>query len=578
VIFAVSSSTIYLALIAGLAALVVYLIWDRVRKKASSETPSIEENASSGDELLHLREQLSSFDQAMAQCPSAIIIADLDGKIQYVNAQFSKISGYSMEDVVGRNPRMLKSGNMDPDIYTDLWETISSGEVWRGDLESRRKNGQLFWEHVSISPIKNSKNEVLRYFAVKEDITEAKVQGDEAKRARIEADAAEAADQAKAVFLKVIGQEMKNPLNRVLGFTNLLSQNNLTNEQLKHLNQVGAAGLELLALIDRILDFTKAETGTMELESLPFKPAEVFEHVLSNYEQKAAERNIVLRRQIPESIPDYVIGDEKRFREVLEHLLDNAVKFTFEGSITFQLSASYNEATKSWEFSGKVIDTGRGIASGKLDKLFKPFTQLEPGYGDGAGLGLALCQRLCQLQGGTLSAESELGTGSTFSFELKLKPMDVDRAAVQLAQGPDGKQFARAYPINILIAEDNRINRRLLETLMERLGYDASFAMDGLAVMSAVRKRSFELILMDLQMPNLSGIEASRKIRAGEGGEAIKKCRIVAITAFTSDENLEASREAGMDAFLAKPFDIGKIKMEIIHAYDRKKAEKKRVS
>jgi CheY-like chemotaxis protein len=207
-------------------------------------------------------------------------------------------------------------------------------------------------------------------------------------------------------------------------------------------------------------------------------------------------------------------------------------------------------------------------------ELFKPFSQLEPGVGEGTGIGLALCQRLCQLQGGDLSAQSEVDKGSTFSFELKFRPMEKDEAAVQVAQGPEGKQFAKAYPVDILVAEDNRINRRLLETLMERLGYDAAFALDGVSVMSEVRKQPYDLILMDLQMPNMGGVEAAKRIRSGEAGDAVKDARIVAITAFTSDENLQASRDVGMNAFLAKPFDISKIKMEIIHAYDSKMANK----
>mgnify|MGYP003114257075 CR=1 FL=1 len=526
------------------------------------------------ESIADLREQLSQFHQAMAQCPSSIIITDLDGNIEYVNAQFSKVTGYSMEEVLARNPRFLKSGNMPPETYEELWSTITSGTTWRGKLESRTKAGQLIWELVSIAPIADNKGNLMRYFAVKEDITEAHHREDEAQRVRVEADAAEAADQAKSVFLRVIGQEMKNPLNRVLGFTNLLSQSNLNNEQLKQLNQVGGAGLELLALIDRILDFTSAETGVMELKHEPFKPAEVIDQVLSVYGEKAAARNLMLHREISEAIPDYVIGDQKRFREVLAPLLDNAVKFTSEGFIRLKLSANYNEVNEIWEFRGEVIDTGEGIPDDRMMELFKPFSQLEPGVGEGTGLGLALCQRLCQLQGGVLNAQSEVGKGSTFSFELKFRPLEKGEAAVQVAQGPDGRQFAVAYPVNILIAEDNRINRRLLETLMERLGYDAAFALDGVSVMSEVRKQSYDLILMDLQMPNMGGIEAAKRIRSGEAGDAVKDTRIVAITAFTSDENLQASRDVGMDAFLAKPFDISKIKMEIIYAYDRKMAKK----
>lgn len=339
-----------------MAGIIVYLLRAKKRleeenreeqpleKFEQSPVESIPE--SNTESITDLREQLSQFHQAMAQCPSSIIITDLDGNIEYVNTQFSKGTGYSMEEVLGRNPRFLKSGNMPPEIYEELWSTITAGITWRGELESRTKGGQLIWELVSIAPISDNKGNLMRYFAVKEDITEAHHREHEARRVRMEAEAAEAADQAKSVFPRVMGQEMKNPLNRVLGFTNLISQSKLTNEQLKQLNQVGGAGLELLALIDRILDFTSAETGVMELDREPFKPAEVIDQVLAVYGEKAAERNLMLHRDISESIPDYVIGDQKRFREVLAPLLDNAVKFTSEGSIRLKLSATYNEVNE----------------------------------------------------------------------------------------------------------------------------------------------------------------------------------------------------------------------------------------
>ncbi|MCZ6674540.1 MAG: PAS domain S-box protein [Verrucomicrobia bacterium] len=591
-ILAVSISAFYWIIIILLVVVVFYLLMDKQRRNLRTDSqefgsgvPEIGfslleakqgETSIQTEEVDELKEKLAAFNQAMAQCPSSIIIADLEGNIQYVNARFTEISGYTLEDVIGRNPRFLKSGNMDPEVYADLWKTISGGSVWRGELENRSKSGQMYWELVSISPIKDSEGNLLRYFSVKEDITEMKLQEDEAKRSRLEVAVAEASDQAKSVFLKVIGEEMKNPLNQILGFTNLLSQSQLNNDQLKHLNQVGGAGLKLLALIDRILDFTKAETGTMELENQPFKPAEVLDNLLKIYEQKAAARNIVVKREISESIPDHVVGDEKRFRQVLEHLLDNAVQYTFEGTIRVSLSATYNKATQIWEFRGEVEDTGKGFPEEKIQELFKPFTHLEPG--SGVGLGLALCQRLCHLQGGVLNAKSIDGEGTTFTFDLKLKPMDVNQMAVQVAQGPEGKLFARSYPVDILVAEDNRINRRLLDTLMERLGYEAAFAVDGVGVLSEIRKQSYDLILMDLQMPNMNGIEAARRIRTGEVGKDVAVARIVAITAFTSDENIQASHEVGMDAFLAKPFDISKIKMEIIRAYESKMARRSKVS
>lgn len=581
-------ATVLLPISLVLLGLVVFLFWDRRRLQKGyeqieegSSNDKIGDNEKQGDTAANtekvvrqLREQLSSFDQAMAQCPSSIIITDLDGNIEFVNARFTGLSGYKMEEVIGRNPRFLKSGNMEPEIYKDLWDTITKGEVWRGDLENRSKDGRIFWEHTSISPIKDSEGRILRYFAVKEDISEVRHQQDETRRAHLEADAAKAADHAKAVFLKLIGQEMKNPINRLLGFTNLVSQTALDKDQLSQVNQIGGAGLELLTLINRILDFTSAEAGTMDLEFTPFKPRETVDRLLTAYERKASEKNITILRDIQENLPQTVVGDEKRFRDVIDALLDNAVHSTFVGSVKFRLSARFNQKNRIWEFSGEVSDTGKGIPQEKLDSLFKPFAQAESGFGEGVGLGLALCQRLCILQGGSLDATSELGKGSAFAFSLRFQPTDQEDPVLQSPPMPEGRDFAQEYPLDILIAEDNRINRRLLETLMNRMGYQATFALDGTSVMAEVRKRAYELIFMDLEMPFMSGIEAARRIRAGEAGDQMKDVRIVAITAFSTDENIQESKEASMDSFLVKPFDISKIKMEIIHAYKAKMARK----
>ncbi len=586
----------FLILVITLVILILFILWNRYRIKTASEKSLrqineelnakrklIEEQAGkislTNESLLDLNEKMNELNQALEQSPTSVIITDLKGDILYVNSTFTQVSEYSEQEVIGKNPRFLKSGNMDPRIYLELWESVSLGNVWIGELEHRKKSGEIYWERLVMSPIKGSDGNIIRYVGASEDITLSKTNEEESLRRRMEAEIAEAADQAKGVFLASVGKEMKAPLNSVLGFTNLLSQSSLDKEQVKYLDRITESGQRLLSMVENVLDFNRAEMGTMEFENKPFKPSDVLGRLMKFFQVETAQRNIILNNEISENMPKYLLGDEKRFRQIIFSLLKNAVFQTMLGEINFRLAFEFNEGLQVWEINGEVEDSGEGTSRNSADKLMKPYDESQSRSGDlGTDVGLALCQRLCQLQGGNLTSTSELNKGSVYQFSLKMKVMNANNDSPADSGTLEGVSFSKNYPLNILIAEDNRINRRLLETLMKRLGYVAVFAVDGLGVINEVKKSNFDLIFMDIQMPHLDGIGAATQIRSGDLGAEIRKARITAITAFVSIENQILCREAGMDGFLPKPIEIELIKKEIIKAFEVKCRRIKSVS
>jgi|GEM_PF-3344305 len=544
---------------------------NKQKLKLESQTRQIEH---SNRVLTELNLRLQDLNQALEQSPVSVVITDLQGVILYVNSKFCEVSGYSNDEVIGKDLKFLKSGTMTEEVYRSLWTTARRGKVWSGEMENRKKSGELFWERVTVAPIHDEHGAVQRLLGIKEDVTQAKARQEETLRSRLAADVAEASDQAKSIFLKSVGQEMRSPLNSILGFCNLLAQSSLENEQLKHLNQIGQSGFQLLTLIDKILDFTSAESGTMVFEEKLFKPMQVAETVQKQFLTRAAERNIALKVISDDLEVEQTVGDEKRFRQVLSLLVDNAIKFTNEGSVSIRLRSRRLDEYGQVELSGEVEDTGIGMSPKQLKELFKPFTQLLPRgniHLGSMGLGLALCQRICQLLGGQLEASSILDNGSTFRFSIKAKPTEtLEKNQDKQAMGPEMENFGKAYPLRIMVAEDNRVNRRLVETMMDRLGYRVTFAVDGAEVLSELRKAPCDIIFMDLQMPNMSGIEATRRIRDGELGEEHRSVWVVAVTAFASDDMRQACDEVRMQGFVAKPFEVEVIKEQIKKAYKSK--------
>jgi two-component system, sensor histidine kinase len=371
---------------------------------------------------------------------------------------------------------------------------------------------------------------------------------------------ADEANRAKSDFLAVMSHEIRTPLNAVMGFANLLSESRLDEAQRGYVNTIATEGARLGSLINDILDLTKIEKGSLALERLPFAPAEVAQEVLRLLGPRAADKKLDLRFEAHLAGPFLVAGDPLRFRQILVNLLDNAIKFTPRGSVTLFMAWSPPVgAAPQGQLAIRVCDTGIGIHADKLHDLFQMFMQADSSttrrYG-GTGLGLAICQRLVMLMGGEIRVRSVQGEGSEFAFTIALHPFALPEEAIKAGIEAEAR---RTRPPRILVVDDMETNRFLLEVFLRRHGFDPLLASGGEEAVRLALDENFDAILMDLQMPDIDGYTATRRIRAAE--TAGRHTPIIALTASLGKETRDKCLDAGMDEHLTKPLDLRKFKL-----------------
>jgi len=485
--------------------------------------------------------------KAIEQSANIIVITDPMGDIEYVNPAFEKVTGYTMAEVAGQNPRLLKSGENGVEFYRHLWETITAGDIWRGEFRNRRKDGSLYWESATISPVQNDRGEVRHFIAIKEDITERKLMEARLADALVRAEAAAA---AKSEFLGVMSHELRTPLNGVLGFAELLASTPLNDEQQFFAKTIATSGEHLLAIVDDILDFSSMEHGSLTIQSAPLGVAELVESSDVAIRQFAADKGIEFRCEVAPEVPDQIIGDARRIRQILINLLGNALKFTQGGSVVLRIAP--DAEGRILEFS--VEDTGIGISPETLARLFQPFTQANSTSSrpfGGTGLGLAISKRLAEAMGGTLTATSTPDKGSTFTFRLPLDRSPEEGEILPLAEPGQGTPLPAEGGL-VLVVDDEKTSATLAGKMLESLGFRAEFAADGAEAVRAFVPGNFFAILMDMAMPVMSGLEATGRIREAEPSGS--RVPIIAFTANVMPGDREKCLAAGMDDFLAKPF------------------------
>jgi PAS domain S-box-containing protein len=365
---------------------------------------------------------------------------------------------------------------------------------------------------------------------------------------------AEAAVEAKAAFLANMSHELRTPLNAVIGYSSILLDDNLTSEQKENIESIRNGGEALLAIISDILEFSRAEKERITLEDQPFSLKRCVEESMDMVAVHASQKGLKLSYTIGYGIPDIIIGDHGRLRQILANLLSNAVKFTDVGEVSVSVSSKMIEGNKR-KITFAVKDTGIGMPQDKMDRLFEPFTQLEYVISrkrDGAGLGLAISRKLVELMGGEIWAESAEDKGSTFRFTIQAETIPgrhLDSDSCE-RDGSEYKNLSIEKPMSILVAEDNPSNQKVLVEMLKRLGYRPDAVADGIEVLQALQIRPYDLIFMDIRMPEMDGLTATKEIRKLW---PVKGPRAVAITAFAMEGDRERCTEAGMDGYIAKP-------------------------
>ena len=519
--------------------------------------------------------QLLKFQSAVEQSVENIVMTDIHARIDYVNDSFVETHGYSREELIGQNPRMLRSSESSAANYTEMWEALTQGKTWRGELINQRKDGTQIIESAIISPLRQPDGSISHYVSVQEDITHQRHLNDELDRHRFHMEEmvmsrtkelaaarelADAANLAKSSFIANMSHEIRTPMNGVLGMT-YLALNSTNDPKLRdYLQKIHLSGQHLLHIVNDILDFSKIEAGKMTLENIDFSFSQLLSNIRSILDSKLAGRNLSLNVDVDRHVAKKMRGDPHRLSQILLNYTNNALKFTEQGEINIFVR-KLNTTPDGCMLRFEVEDTGIGMTKEQQGKLFKSFEQADSTttrkYG-GTGLGLAISKQLAAMMGGEVGVLSAQGQGSTFWFTAHLE--NASEESSEVAESLDELSASvRLQLLNterggtrVLVVEDNQFNQQIATELLEAIGCVVQVADNGQLALDALARDKFDCILLDIQMPVMGGLEACRLLRSMPG---LADLPVIAITANAMNEDRLHCLSSGMNDFISKPFD-----------------------
>ncbi|WP_415250231.1 ATP-binding protein [Sulfurimonas sp.] len=472
-----------------------------------------------------------------------VLITDVNGEIIYVNNNMLSISGYSREELLGENPRILKSKVHDKSFWKNMFQNIKNKETWHSEVCNKAKDGSIYWVDTTIVPILDKNSNIKNYIAIRSDITQRKKYESELIQAK---EKAEFSTNAKSEFLANMSHEIRTPMNAIMGFIGILKKEETDTKKLQYLETIDSSSKSLTNIINDILDFTKIESGRLAIEYIDFNPQVELKSIEDLFKVKCEEKSINLSIKLRE-LPIFLNGDILRLKQVLNNLLSNAIKFTQSNKkITLDVSYDNNHLFVS------VKDEGIGISEEYQEKIFESFSQADNSttrkYG-GTGLGLSISYNLIQLMGGELKVRSNLDSGSEFYFSLPLKTGKVIENRISTKKDID---FTHR---KLLLVEDNKPNQLFMKVILKKMSINFNIANDGLEAIEAFKNNKYDVILMDENMPNMNGVEATKNILGIEKEQGLKHTPIIALTANALKGDREKFLEAGMDEYLTKPID-----------------------
>ncbi|HVO75897.1 MAG TPA: PAS domain S-box protein, partial [Ignavibacteriaceae bacterium] len=500
-------------------------------------------------ELKVNEDKIKKLSRAIEQNPVSVVITDTSGKIEYVNPKFTESSGYSFEELMGKNSRILKSGKDSEEKYKDLWAAISSGKEWKGELLNKKKNGELYWESEVISPIKNSNNIVTNFLAIKEDITERKKFELELKAAK---EKAEEMNKLKSSFLANMSHELRTPLIGILGYSEILSSE-VKNENWKRMLQtITSGGERLLDTLNQILDLSKFETDKVVVNYETIIVNELIIETVKLFSAAAAKKNLYIKTDFSEPEISAFL-DRRLLRSVLNNLIGNAVKFTDSGGISISLTRE-NSNPKNY-VKIKIADTGIGIPKQYHKVIFDEFRQVSEGFNrlfEGTGLGLSITKRIVEIFNGEISVESEVGRGSEFIVKLPANPFQINNERKEPDKNNDPASVkSNGHKKQLLFVDDDDTSKRIVKTFLQNL-FKVETASDMISGLEKIQNGEYSLVLLDINLGS-----------GGTGNEILKEIRklrrydnvpVIAVTAYAMAAEKAIIMGEGFADYISKPF------------------------
>ncbi len=533
-------------------------------------------------------DEIRKLTMAIEQSPAAIIITDLESKIIYVNPHYTKITGYSKKESMGMHPRYFQSGLMSPEVIQEIAKVVSQNQSWQGDLINKRKNGEIYWEHMSVSPILNDKGKVTNYLAILTDITDRKKAEEEIKemnhflevkikertsdleasnieleRAKLTADEA---NRAKSDFLSRMSHELRTPMNSILGFAQLLEMGALDQNQALGVQHILNSGKLLLDLINEVLDISRIESGRISISIEPVEVSSVIKEVTDITMPLANSKKISVKFESENDKALYVKADRQRLKQVLLNLLNNAIKYNKPfGDVNISVKGELNENNEA-KIRISIADNGYGIEEKDLQRIFHPFERVsaENSNIEGTGLGLAVVNQLMGIMHGRIGVESKVNEGSCFWIEF-------DEAATH----HEGKKaldnfveinatLSRNQNGNVLYIEDNPSNTDLVSQIMQtqRPGVKLITSIYGRSTMSLAIQHKPKLILLDLNLPDIHGSEVLMELK---NNNDTKNIPVIILSADAMPNQIKSVMKIGAANYMTKPIDI----VVLLHEVDK---------
>lgn len=532
---------------------------------------------------------IKKLQSAVEKSPLSIFITDKDGTIEYVNPHTIVTTGYSYEELLGGNPRILKSGFTNPKVYEELWFTITNGNIWKGILNNCRKNGSLYWESTTITPILNEAGDIINFIAIKEDITErvkiereikslnqnlekkinertAELQSSNAALMLAKKEAEEA-NQAKSDFLSRMSHELRTPMNAILGFAQLLEMGELNEKQIKSVHHILNSGQHLLNLINEVLEITRIESGKISISLEPVNIMNVFRDVIETLTPAANARNIRLINVLDGKESFFIKADKQRIKQVVINLVNNAIKYNRVGGWV-KLSAVEIVKNDNAFIKLCIADNGPGIEPIHLKKLFIPFERIgaENSAVEGTGLGLAVVQQYTSLMGGICGVESIPNDGSVFWVELPKTQGLAETIQIKQEHLPDKTELVNIqHQAVVLCIEDNSSNIELVNQIIATTRPNVKIinSIYGRMAESLALEHHPHLILLDLNLPDMHGSEVFNILQQNS---KLKNIPVVIVSADAVSLQVNRLLDAGARKYLTKPFDINDF-LKIIDEY-----------